>query len=65
MVAHVLGGIDDKAYTNSKEALLYNYNLGHRAFEVDFSITSDEKLVCAHDWEHVAYIGSGGSEGPF
>ena len=62
LIAHALGGIDDKYYTNSKEALLYNYELGHRAFEVDFSVTSDEKLVCVHDWEHGAFIQNRGEE---
>lgn len=56
LIAHAFGRIDDKTYTNSKEALLYNYGLGHRAFEVDFSITADEKLVCLHDWRHGAAI---------
>lgn len=49
-IAHAFGGINDEIYTNSKEALLYNYGLGYRAFEADFNITSDEKLVCLHDW---------------
>lgn len=64
LVAHALGGIEDKSYTNSREALYYNYDLGHRAFEVDFSITSDNKLVCLHDWTHGALIqGRGGEDG--
>lgn len=55
-VAHALGGIDDKTYTNSREALLLNYDLGHRVFEADFSITSDGEMVCVHDWTHGALI---------
>lgn len=55
-VAHAFGGIDDNSYTNSKDALLYNYDLGHRTFEVDFSITSDNKLVCVHDWAYASII---------
>lgn len=63
LVAHALGGIDGKTYTNSKEALLYNYGLGHRAFEVDFSITTDEKLVCLHDWRFGAAMQGRDGEG--
>lgn len=62
LIAHALGGIDDKSYTNSKEALVYNYELGHRAFEVDLSVTSDKKLVCVHDWEHGAFIQNRGEK---
>lgn len=50
-IGHACGGIDGKAYTNCKEAILYNYEQGTRTFEVDFSVTSDNKLVCWHGWE--------------
>ena len=55
-VAHALGIIDDKTYTNSKDALLHNYDLGHRTFEVDFSITSDRQVVCLHDWGYAVLM---------
>lgn len=51
-IAHAGGGINNKTYTNSFEALDYNYNKGFRFFEIDFSFTSDGELVCLHDWEH-------------
>lgn len=51
-VAHAFGGILGDSYTNSYEAFLLNYQLGHRIFEVDFSITDDGKTVAAHDSEH-------------
>lgn len=51
LVAHALGGIDEKSYTNSLEALEYNYEKGYRTFEVDIAITSDNKLVARHGWE--------------
>lgn len=49
-VAHAGGGIDSLTYTNSLEALNYNYNKGFRFFELDFEFTSDKELVLLHDW---------------
>lgn len=51
MIAHAGGGIDNNTYTNSYEALNYNYKKGFKYFEIDFSFTKDFKLVCLHDWE--------------
>lgn len=51
-VAHAFGGILEDSYTNSYEAFLLNYQLGHRVFEVDFSITDDGQTVAAHDATH-------------
>lgn len=48
-IAHAFGAIDGNTYTNSYEAFLLNYQLGHRVFEVDFDITSDGHTVLAHD----------------
>ena len=50
MIAHAGGGIDGKNYTNSLEALDVSYAKGFRFFELDFSWTSDNQLVCLHDW---------------
>ena len=47
---HALGMIDGHTYTNSYEALTQNYFRGHRAFECDFLLTSDNELVACHDW---------------
>ena len=49
LVAHACGGIDGNTYTNSLEAFEYNYGLGHRVFEVDFTLTNEAVLVAAHD----------------
>lgn len=49
-IAHAFGGINGDTYTNSLEAFLENYKAGHRVFEVDFTFTSDHKLVALHDW---------------
>ncbi len=54
-VAHALGGIDNNSYTNSKEALENSYKHGFRLFEVDIKYTSDNKLVCVHDWTKTDY----------
>jgi len=51
MIAHAGGGIDGKKYTNSIEALNNSYAKGFRYFELDFSWTSDQQLVCLHDWD--------------
>ncbi len=50
LIAHALGGINGHRYTNSLEAFQYNYDKGYRVFEVDFTLTSDEKLVARHGW---------------
>lgn len=51
-IAHAFGGILGDSYTNSYEAFLLNYQLGHRVFEVDFSLTDDGYTVAAHDADH-------------
>ncbi len=50
-IAHALGGIEGKSYTNSLEAFEENYKKGLRLFEVDLEYTSDGELVLIHDWE--------------
>ncbi len=50
-VAHAGGGIHGETYTNSLEALNENYKKGFKFFEIDFSFTKDNRLVCLHDWE--------------
>lgn len=40
-------------YTNSKEALQNCYDAGYRVCEIDFRITSDDKLVCTHDMDRI------------
>lgn len=49
-VAHAGGGYDQKTYTNSIDALNANRH-SFELFEIDFSWTSDNELVCLHDWE--------------
>jgi glycerophosphoryl diester phosphodiesterase len=51
MIAHAGGGFNGQTYSNSLEALNYNYDKGFRIFEIDFSWTSDQQLVCLHDWD--------------
>ena len=50
-IAHASGGINGLTYLNSLETLNYNYGLGHRYFEVDFSWTQDGEMVLIHDWK--------------
>lgn len=49
-IAHALGGIDGKKYTNSPQALEYNYSKGHRVFEADIALSSDDELIIWHDF---------------
>lgn len=51
VMAHALGGIDGKDYTNSLEAFMVNYAGGTRLFEIDLEITTDGKIALTHTWE--------------
>lgn len=55
LIAHSGGGVREDGYnsfyTNSLEAIIQNYNLGHRVFEMDFMPTSDGNLAAVHDWD--------------
>ncbi len=50
VIAHALGAVDGAEYTNSKEALALSIEKDYHIVEVDFSVTSDGKVVCAHDF---------------
>lgn len=50
-IAHAMGGIDKRVYTNSLEAFEFNYKLGYRVFEIDLAITSDNQPVLLHSWD--------------
>lgn len=50
-VAHAAGKILDATYTNSREGLLLCGQRGVQLVELDFSWTSDDQLVCIHDWK--------------
>lgn len=56
-IAHAGGIIDEYAYSNCLDAVLLNYEKGQRVFELDFAVTSDNKLVCKHDWDYVIQDG--------
>ena len=47
-----MGGLTDsgEADTNSIEAADASYEAGYRWLEIDFNWTSDDALVCIHDW---------------
>ena len=55
IIAHAGGEIDGKIYTNTLEAVVENYNNGVRYFEIDFMLSSDNKLICVHEWENDFY----------
>lgn len=50
-IAHAAGEIDGYKYTNSLEALNYNYSKGFRLFELDIIKTKDNIYVASHDWK--------------
>ena len=49
LVAHALGEIDGKPYTNSREAFERSYARGFRVFEVDLVMLADESVWTVHD----------------
>ncbi|MBQ0066290.1 MAG: hypothetical protein KBT48_11055 [Firmicutes bacterium] len=51
IVAHAMGGIDNRTYTLSKEAFELNYSKGFRVFELDFSTTLDGDIALCHYWD--------------
>ncbi len=55
IVAHALGCVEGRTETNSKEAFLESYAQGQRVFEVDLTLTSDDRLVARHDFEQMSY----------
>ena len=54
-MAHALGGVDGKTYLNSLESLNNSKKKGFKLFEVDIKLTSDNKIVCLHDWNQGGY----------
>lgn len=54
-IMHAGGSIEGYNYTNSYDALDYNYKAGNRIFEIDLNYTSDKHLVLIHGWEEKDY----------
>lgn len=50
-VAHGGGALGKRKVTNSYEALTENLKRGFQYFELDFNFTSDDQIVCIHDWQ--------------
>ena len=48
-VAHAMGGVNGRAYTNSREAFEQNYAKGFRVFEVDFITLKDGTIMALHN----------------
>ncbi len=49
-IAHAGGILDGHTYTNTIDAMQQSIDLGYRAIEIDFIITSDNQLIAGHDW---------------
>lgn len=56
-IAHAMGGIDQKTYTNSLEAFERNYKNGYRVFEADIAMTLDNEPVLLHAWGGATELG--------
>ena len=54
-IVHALGVVDDITYTNSREAMENSLAQGQTVFEVDFAITADDDMICAHDWSTLGF----------
>lgn len=55
-VSHAGGQLDGVNYTNCREAFEQSYSdRGHRVFEADLELTSDDRLVLRKDWEPYLY----------
>jgi glycerophosphoryl diester phosphodiesterase len=48
-VAHALGSVDGRPYTNSREAFENSYQAGFRTFEVDLIRLRDGSVIAAHN----------------
>lgn len=55
IMAHACGSIDGHEYTNSKEAIDLSISEGRYLIEIDFSLTSDNKIVANHKWNKDSY----------
>ncbi len=53
LVAHAGGWIDNRVYTNSREAVERSIKQGRKYVEIDIIETSDGHYVAAHDWKLV------------
>jgi glycerophosphoryl diester phosphodiesterase len=63
LVAHAGGGIGGEPLSNTREALDAAYAAGYRWFEVDFSWTSDDQLVCVQNWGEIVEQQFGATRG--
>jgi len=50
-IAHAAGGIEDKIYTNSLEAINNSIKNGFKLIEIDLYETKDKIFVGIHDWK--------------
>ena len=53
LIAHAGGAIDDKIYTNSREAVEGSIKAGRKYIEIDLIKTSDSEYIAGHDWERI------------
>lgn len=51
LIAHAGGKIDDYIYTDSREAVENSLKRNFSLIELDLTMTSDNKIICAHSWQ--------------
>nr|WP_241906955.1 glycerophosphodiester phosphodiesterase family protein [Vibrio lentus] len=51
LIAHAGGGINGLKYTNSLEAMEQSIDHGFKMIELDLLISTDGRVVAAHDWK--------------
>ncbi|MBD5317371.1 MAG: hypothetical protein HDS11_06880 [Bacteroides sp.] len=61
-IAHGGGAIDGQPITNSLEAVEHSIANGIKFIELDLQMTSDNKLVAAHDWGTFRELTGGGAD---
>lgn len=52
-ILHAGGGIDGLTYLNAQETFKYYYDLGYRYFEYDLRLSTDNRLIGTHAFEHL------------
>ena len=52
-ILHAGGGVEDLRYLNAQETFKYYYDLGYRYFEYDLKLSTDNRLIGTHAFEHL------------
>lgn len=64
LIAHAGGGINGLKYTNSLEAMEHSIGHGFKMIELDLLISTDGRVVAAHDWKSFHAMTNSNNTGP-